>query len=49
MGGNNLSVIPLIPNMLDIANTVIFTIGLSCIVTIMLLAVAVMSFNRKQF
>jgi len=48
-GGNNLSVIPLIPNMLDIANTVIFTIGLSCIVTIMLLAVAVMSFNRKQF
>ncbi|MDR1992092.1 MAG: ABC transporter permease [Nitrososphaerota archaeon] len=48
-GGNSLSVIPLIPNMLDIANAAVFTIGLSCIVTIMLLAVAVMSFNRKQF
>jgi len=48
-GGNSLSVIPLIPNMLEVADAAVFTIGLSGIVTLMLLAVAVISFNRKQF
>jgi ABC-2 type transport system permease protein len=48
-GGNNLSVIPLIPNILDVANATGFTIGLSCIVTFMLLVAAVLLFNRKQF
>jgi ABC-2 type transport system permease protein len=48
-GGNSLSVIPLIPTLLEVANATVFTIGLSCVVTLMLLVVAVMSFNRKQF
>ncbi|MCL2868686.1 MAG: hypothetical protein FWF27_04515 [Candidatus Bathyarchaeota archaeon] len=48
-GGNNLSVIPLIPTILGVTDATVFTIGLSCIVTILLLVVAVISFNRKQF
>ncbi|MDR2707623.1 MAG: hypothetical protein LBB87_02595 [Nitrososphaerota archaeon] len=48
-GGNNLTVIPLIPNILEVTNAAAFTIGISCIVTIMMLIVAVMTFNRKQF
>lgn len=56
-GGNSLSVIPLIPTILtdvdpnifgDI-NTTGFTLGLSCIVTLALLVVAAISFNKKQF
>jgi ABC-2 type transport system permease protein len=56
-GGNSLSVIPLIPtiladvdpNILGTVDTTVFTIGSSCIITLVLLAVAIISFNRKQF
>ena len=48
-GGNQISVIPLVPTLLNIANGNLFTIGLSAIVTGVLLAVAVYLFEKKQF
>ena len=48
-GGNQISVIPLVPTLLNITNGALFTIGLSAIVTGVLLAVAVGLFERKQF
>lgn len=48
-GGNQVSVIPLVPTLLNISNGDLFTIGLSAIVTGVLLAVAVGLFERKQF
>ena len=56
-GGNNLSVIPLIPtilmdinpNIFDTINTTAFTVSSSCIVTFILLIAAIITFNKKQF
>ena len=48
-GGNQLSVIPLIPTLLNIKDAVVFTIGLAGIVTVVLLVAAVVLFDRKQF
>jgi len=48
-GGNSLSVIPLIPTLLEVTNAAVFTIGLSCILTFLLLVIAVTTFNQKQF
>lgn len=48
-GGNQISVIPLVPTLLNITNGDLFTIGIAAIVTGVLLAVAVVLFERKQF
>jgi len=48
-GGNQISVIPLVPTLLNITNGDLFTIGIAAIVTGALLAVALVLFERKQF
>ncbi len=48
-GGNQISVIPLVPTLLNITNGALFTIGLAAIAAGVLLAVAVGLFERKQF
>ena len=48
-GGNQISVIPLVPTLLNISNGNLFTIGLSAIVTGVLLVAAVYLFEKKQF
>ena len=48
-GGNQISVIPLIPTLMGISDAALFTIGLSALATIGLLAGAVALFERKQF
>jgi ABC-2 type transport system permease protein len=48
-GGNQISVIPLIPTLLNIGNTEAFTIGLAAAITAALLIGAVALFNKKQF
>jgi ABC-2 type transport system permease protein len=48
-GGNQISVIPLVPTLLNLPYADLFTIGLAAAVTISLLAVAIMLFERKQF
>ena len=48
-GGNQISVIPLVPTLVNITNGTLFTIGLAAIVAGVLLAVAVGLFERKQF
>ena len=48
-GGNQISVIPLVPTLLGIANADLFTIGLAAAVAVGLLAAAVALFERKQF
>ena len=52
-GGNQISVIPLIPTLLNISGgeaiTDALTIGLAAAVTAALLIVAIVLFNRKQF
>jgi hypothetical protein len=48
-GGNQISVIPLLPTILNISNAEAFTIGLAAAVTAALLAIAVILFDRKQF
>ncbi len=48
-GGNQTSVIPLIPTLLNLPNANLFTVGLAAAVTIALLTVAITLFERKQF
>jgi ABC-2 type transport system permease protein len=48
-GGNQISSIPLIPNILKISNTVPLTIMLGGIISCVLLAISVLVFNKKQF
>jgi ABC-2 type transport system permease protein len=48
-GGNQISVIPLLPTLLGIADATLFTIGIAAIVAVALLLVAVVLFERKQF
>jgi ABC-2 type transport system permease protein len=48
-GGNQISVVPLLPNLLGLSNADYFTIGLATAITIALLAGATALFERKQF
>jgi ABC-2 type transport system permease protein len=48
-GGNQISVIPLVPTFLNISDVVLFTASLAAIISITLLTLAVFTFERKQF
>ena len=48
-GGNQISAIPMLPNMLSISNPVPFTIILGAVISCILLVIAVFLFTRKQF
>ncbi|MDH5376578.1 MAG: hypothetical protein OEW95_12340 [Candidatus Bathyarchaeota archaeon] len=48
-GGNQTSIIPLVPTLLNTPDIVPFTIGLAAAVCVALLAAAVALFERKQF
>ena len=48
-GGNQISVVPLLPTLLNIPNAVLLTVALAVMVAAVLLAVAVVLFERKQF
>jgi len=48
-GGNQISIIPLVPTLLNLQDAVAFTIVLAVVVAVGLLAGAVALFNKKQF
>jgi len=48
-GANQISVIPLIPTLLNLQNAAAFTIGIAALVAIVLLLAAVSLFDRQQF
>lgn len=48
-GGNQISIIPLAPTLLNIQNANVFTVILAAIIAAALVAGAVLLFNRKQF
>ena len=48
-GGNQISVIPLVPTLLNLPDATVFTIVLAGAVALGLLAAAIALFNRKQF
>ncbi|MCJ7722176.1 hypothetical protein MUO98_07225 [Candidatus Bathyarchaeota archaeon] len=48
-GGNQISVLPLVPTLLNISDATQFTIGLAALTTALILVVAVGLFERKQF
>ena len=48
-GGNQISVLPLIPTLLNVSDAVLFPIGLAAVVTSVLLILAIVLFERKQF
>ena len=48
-GGNQISVLPLVPTILNLSNATEFTIGLAVLTTVLILAAAVGLFERKQF
>lgn len=48
-GGNQISVLPLVPTLLNISDAALFTIGLAALTAALLLVVAVGLFERKQF
>lgn len=48
-GGNQISVIPLVPTLLNLHQATLFTVGLAAAVAATLLAAAVSLFERKQF
>jgi ABC-2 type transport system permease protein len=48
-GGNQISVIPLVPTLLNLPYAPVFTIGLAAAVAVGLLAASITVFNRKQF
>jgi len=48
-GGNQISVIPLIPTLLNTSDIVPFTIGLAATICVVLLGAAIALFERKQF
>jgi len=48
-GGNQISVLPLLPNLLNISNPVPFTLVLGVVVSCVLLLIAVFLFSKKQF
>jgi ABC-2 type transport system permease protein len=48
-GGNQISVIPLLPSILNVNNPVLFTTCLGAAMSTALLALAIFLFNRRQF
>ena len=48
-GGNQISVLPLVPTLLNISDAALFTIGLAALTTALLLTAAMGLFERKQF
>ena len=48
-GGNQISVLPLVPTLLNISDAALFTIGLAALTAALLLAAAVGLFERRQF
>ena len=48
-GGNQISVVPLLPTVLNLPNPVFFTVALAVAMAVALLAIAVVLFNREQF
>jgi len=48
-GGNQISVIPLVPTLLNLPYASVFTIALAAAVAVGLLAASITVFNRKQF
>jgi ABC-2 type transport system permease protein len=48
-GGNQISVIPLVPTLLNLHEATPFTVGLAAAVAVALLAAAISLFERKQF
>lgn len=48
-GGNQISILPVLPAFLEISNEILFAIGTGLITTIVLLLIATLIFNRKQF
>ena len=48
-GGNQISVIPLLPTLLNTSNAALITVGLAVVTAAALLAGAVVLFERKQF
>ncbi len=48
-GGNQISVIPLVPTLLNLSDAVVFTVVLAVVVAAGLLAGAAWLFNKKQF
>jgi ABC-2 type transport system permease protein len=48
-GGNQISVLPLVPTLLNISDTALFTIGLAALIAVLLLTAALGLFERKQF
>ena len=48
-GSNQISVVPLIPTLLNLENPIFITVGLAVLIASVLLAVAVVLFERKQF
>ena len=48
-GGNQISVLPLVPTLLNISDATQFTIGLAALITALILLTAVGLFERKQF
>jgi ABC-2 type transport system permease protein len=48
-GGNQISVIPLVPTLLNLPEATLFTIGLAAAVTVVLVGTAIALFERKQF
>ena len=48
-GGNQISVIPLVPTLLNLPEAALFTVGLAAVVAIVLLAAAAALFDTKQF
>ncbi len=48
-GGNQISALPLIPTILNISYAALFTMGLSLLTCVLLLGLAVVLFERKQF
>ncbi len=48
-GGNQISVIPLVPTLLNLPEATLFTVGLAAAVTAVLVGTAIGLFERKQF
>lgn len=48
-GGNQISILPILPDLLGLSNELVSSIIISVIATIVLLGLAVLLFNRKQF
>ncbi|MCJ7423179.1 hypothetical protein MUP01_02785 [Candidatus Bathyarchaeota archaeon] len=48
-GGNQISVIPILPSILNIDNPLLFTICAGTVTSVVLLILAIYAFNRKQF